>query len=169
MSTRHHEDSRLIAATPQDVFAFIDDHARFSSHMSESSWLMGGGRMSVEIDEANGQAMGSHIRLRGRVFGVPLYLDEVVTRRDPPNGKAWETVGTPKLLVIGAYSMGVQITPEPAGTRLRVFIDYRLPDGPLTYWLGRLFGGLYARWCVDQMLTGVVKQLVTVRLEKRSV
>ena len=72
----------------------------------------------------------------------------------------WETVGAPRLLVIGAYSMGVQITPERAGSRFRVFIDYRLPDGLVTYWLGWLFGGLYARWCVDQMLTGVVKQLV---------
>jgi hypothetical protein len=80
--------------------------------MNESSWMMGGGRMSVELDEAKGQAVGSHIRLSGRVFGVSLYLDEVVTRRDPPTNKVWETVGTPRLLVIGAYSIGVQI-PRP--------------------------------------------------------
>jgi hypothetical protein len=122
--------------------------------------MMGGGRMVVELDEAKGQEVGSHIRLGGRVFGVSLYLDEVVTRREPPTNKVWETVGAPRLLVVGAYSMGVQITPEQSGSRLRVFIDYQLPDGPVTYWLGRLFGGLYARWCVDQMLTGVVKQVV---------
>jgi hypothetical protein len=27
------------------------------------------------------------------VFGVRLFLDEVVTRRDPPFDKVWETVG----------------------------------------------------------------------------
>ena len=160
MTLRHWESSAFINASPEDVFAFVDDHSRFSSHMSESSWMMGGGHMVVELDEANGQAVGSHIRLGGRIFGVSLYLDEVVTRRDPPTNKEWETVGAPRLLVIGAYSMGVQITPEPGGSRLRVFIDYHLPDGPVTYWLGWLFGRLYARWCVDQMLTGVVKQLV---------
>ena len=160
MTPRHFEGSAFIDASPEDVFAFVDDHSRFSSHMNESSWMMAGGRMSVELDEAKGQAVGSHIRLSGRVFGVSLYLDEVVTRREPPTNKVWETVGAPRLLVVGAYSMGVQITPEQSGSRLRVFIDYQLPDGPVTYWLGRLFGGLYARWCVDQMLTGVVKQVV---------
>ena len=160
MTPRHFEGSAFVDASPEHVFAFVDDHSRFSSHMSQSSWMMGGGRMVVELDAAKGQAVGSHIRLSGRVFGVSLYLDEVVTRRDPPTDKVWETVGAPRLLVIGAYSMGVQIGPERGGSRLRVFIDYQLPDGPLTSWLGWLFGRLYARWCVEQMLTGVVKQLV---------
>lgn len=160
MTPRHLESSAFIDASPEHVFAFVDDHARFSSHMNESSWMMGGGRMSVELDGAKGQAIGSHIRLSGRVFGVALYLDEVVTRRDPPTIKVWETVGALRLLVIGAYSMGVQITPERGGSRLRVFIDYRLPDGPVTYWLGWLFGRRYAQWCVNQMLTGVAKHIV---------
>ena len=114
--TQHHlEGTAFIDASAGDVFAFVDDHSRFSSHMNEPSWMMGGGRMSVELDEAKGQAVGSHIRLSGRVFGVSPYLDEVVTRRDPPTNKVWETVGAPRLLVIGAYSMGVQITPERGG------------------------------------------------------
>ena len=72
--------------------------------------------------------------------------------------KVWETVGAPRLLVIGAYSMGLKITSEARGSRLRVFIDYQLPEGWVTYWLGWLFGRFYARWCVGQMLTGVLKQ-----------
>ena len=91
MTARHHERDQFVAAAPEEVFVFVDDHARFSSHMSEASWMMGGGRMSVELDEAQGQAEGSHIRLSGRVFGV------------------------------------------------------------------RLFGGFYAKWCVDQMLVGVAR------------
>jgi hypothetical protein len=157
MTARHRERDQFVAAAPEEVFAFVDDHARFSSHMSESSWMMGGGRMSVELDEARGQAEGSHIRLSGRVFGVRLYLDEVVTRRTPPTDKVWATVGAPRLLVIGAYEMGVQITPEDGGSHVRVFIDYELPKGWATYWLGRLFGGFYAKWCVDQMLRGAAR------------
>ena len=157
MTPRHFESSTLIDASPEDVFAMIDDHSRFSSHMSESSLMMGGSRMSVELDEAKGRAVGSHIRLNGRVFGIPLYLDEVVTRREPPANKVWETVGVPRLLVIGAYSMGVQIAPEGGGSRLRVFIDYQFPDGWVTYWLGWVFGRFYAEWCVHQMLAGVQK------------
>ena len=154
VATRHHDRAVFIDAPPEQVFAFVDDHSRLSSHMGESSWMMGGGRMAVELDDAKGQAVGAHIRLSGRVFGVRLFLDEVVTRRDPPFAKVWETVGTPKLLVIGAYTMGVHVAPANRGSQLRVFIDYDFPTGWATYWLGRLFGGIYARWCVTQMLSG---------------
>ena len=161
--TRHYERDRFVAATPAEVFSFIDDHARFSSHMNESSWMMGGGSMSVELDEAKGQAVGSHIRLSGRVLGVRLYLDEVVTRRDPPTEKVWATVGAPRLLVIGEYEMGVEITPEAGGSRVKVFIDYQLPTGWTTYWLGRLFGRFYAKWCVDQTIIGVTRAVPAIR------
>jgi hypothetical protein len=142
----------VISASPEQVFAFVDDQSRLSSHMSESSWMMGGGRMTIELDEGKGQAVGSHIQLRGRVFGIRLFLDEVITRRNPPSEKTWETVGTPHLLVMGSYRMGFQITSDTDASCLRVFIDYDLPAGWATYWLGRLLGGVYANWCVAQML-----------------
>lgn len=156
MATQHHDRAVFIDAPPEQVFAFVDDHSRLSSHMGESSWMMGGGRMAVELDDAKGQTVGAHIRLSGRIFGLRLFLDEVVTRRDPPFAKVWETVGTPRLLVIGWYRLGVEITPEARGSRLRVFIDYDLPAG-WARWLGLLFGGVYAKWCVAQMLAGASK------------
>ena len=157
MPGRHYERTVHVAARPAEVFAFADDHSRLSSHMNGSSWMMGGSRMTVEFDAANGQAIGAHIRLRGRVFGVQLDLDEVVTQREPPSLKVWETVGTPRLLVIGGYRMGVRVTPSDVGASLQVFIDYDLPPGPITRWLGVLFGGLYAKWCVSQMLGSAVR------------
>jgi hypothetical protein len=151
---RHRESTASIAASPQDVFAFVDDHSRLSAHMSESSWMMGGGRMTVEPDAGHGQVVGLHIRLSGTVWGLRLFLDEVVTRRTPPIDKVWETVGTPRLLVIGTYRMGFEITPVARGARLRVFIDYDLPTSWAGYCLGLVFSGIYARWCVAQMLDG---------------
>lgn len=73
---------------------------------------MGGGRMETMVDEGRGQKIGSHIRLSGKAFGISVALDEVVTRYEPPRFKTWETVGTPKLLVIGHYRMGIEITPR---------------------------------------------------------
>jgi hypothetical protein len=154
MRARHHKQALFIAASPELVFAFVDDHSRLSSHMNKSSWMMGGGHMAVELDDSRCHAVGSHIRLSGSVFGVRVFLDEVVTRRNPPWEKVWETVGSPRLLVIGAYMMGFRIAPDDRGSQLCVFIDYDLPNGWATYWLGRLFGGMYARWCVTQMLAG---------------
>ena len=75
MYERHYDDSVLIPAAPVEVFGFIDDHARLSSHMNKSSWMMGGGRMNTSIDAGRGQETGSHIRMSGKVFGITLSLD----------------------------------------------------------------------------------------------
>jgi hypothetical protein len=154
----HLEASALINAVPADVFSFVDDHGRFSSHMNQSSWMLGGGRMSLELDAARGQAVGSHIRMGAQLLGIRLFLDEVVTFRDPPIAKVWATVDPVRLLVIGRYTMGVQIAAVGSRSRLRVFIDYELPAGRVARVMGMLFGRAYARWCVDQMLKGVVER-----------
>lgn len=75
---------------------------------------------------------------------------EVIVRYEPPYLKEWETVGTPKLLIIGSYRMGIEIKNHNQGSLLRVFIDYDPPK--VNAWLGKLFGGMYARWCVRQMI-----------------
>lgn len=154
--TRHYEISSSISASPKELFAYIDDHKRFSSHMNKSSWMMGGGRMDVSIDSGRGQKVGSHIRMSGKAFGIGLFLDEVVTRYEPPHIKAWETVGAPKLLVIGHYIMGIEIKPRDTSSLLRVCIDYNLPEK--NAWLGRLFSTAYAKWCVQQMIDGARNQ-----------
>lgn len=148
----HYEESLVIPARMKEVFAFVDDHKRFSSHMGKSSWMMGGGKMRTSVDDKKGQEVGSHIRLDGTVFGVHLFLDEVVTQHEPPILKVWKTVGIPRLLIIGHYQMKAEIRPQKTGAHLTVSIDYELPKTKV--WLGKLFGRFYARWCVQQMLTG---------------
>jgi hypothetical protein len=160
MTTRdypyHHECRGFVAAPVEQAFRHLDDPARLSAHMSRSSWRMAGSRMDIRTDDGHGQEIGSHIRMAGRMLGIALSLDEVVTERQPPRCKAWEIVGTPKLLVIGQYRMGFDLQPLVKGSTLRVFIDYALPDGPVTRWLGRLLGPQYARWCTQQMLDDAV-------------
>jgi hypothetical protein len=119
--------------------------------MSQSSWMMVGSRMDFEFDAAEGRALGSKIGLRGRVLGVPLSVDEVVTVRSPPVLKIWETTGTPNLFVIGHYRMGFEIAARGESSILRVFIEYALPEAPATHWLGQIFGDAYARWCVNRI------------------
>ena len=149
MAMRHYEESKSISASPADLFQLIDDHSRLSAHMTRPSWMMGGGRMDVSLDAGRGQQVGSHIKLSGKAFGIDLFLDEVVTAREPSRRKAWETVGTPKLLIIGKYRMAVDIAAEGNGSTLRVSIDYQQPEASL---LGFLFAAAYAKWCVRRML-----------------
>jgi len=146
----------FVAAFPEEVFAFADDHAQFSAHMGSPSWMMLGSRMDTSVDAARGQEVGSHITMTGNVVGIPLVVDEVVVEHVVPWEKTWETVGTPRLLVIGAYRMGFRVLRHERGSAFRVFIDYSLPERHR--WLGRLLGQVYARWCVKQMTKGVERR-----------
>lgn len=153
----HSEAGAHIAASPSALFAHLDDQTRLAQHMSRSSAMMGGGRMTYEFDEQRGQAVGSHIRMGGEAFGLKLFVDEVVVEREPPWRKLWRTVGQPQLVVIGGYEMGFEIVPATAGTRLRVWIDYSLPDSGL----GRrasILARFYARWCVRRMVADAVAE-----------
>ena len=147
-----HSEARVLVGAPADaVFAHLDDHARLSAHMTRRSWMMAGSRMILQLDTDEGHAVGSTIRLSGRVLGLRLELVEVVTERQPPLRKVWETVGQPRLLVIGPYRMGFEIEPQREAAWLSVFIDYALPDSRLGRWIGRMFGPWYAHWCTRRM------------------
>jgi len=151
MGSAHAEYSVAVQAGVERVFDWLDDQTRLAQHMGKRSWKMGWGKMEVELDAQRGRAVGSHIVLRGQVFGIRLYLDEVVVAREPPLRKSWETVGAPRLLVVGPYRMGFDLEPEGSTARLRVWIGYELPRQGVSRLLGRLFGQSYARWCVRQM------------------
>ncbi len=77
--------------------------------------------------------------------------------REPPKYKDWETIGSPKLLAIGNYLMGFDISPKNGNAVFRVFIDYDLPTTPMARWLGYLLAGFYAKWCVQQMVRNAQK------------
>ena len=112
MHPYHFETTVEVSATADAVFSHLDDHSRLSAHMSRPSLLMVGSRMAIELDASEGRAVGAIIRLRGRVLGIPLSVEEIITGRNPPLRKIWETTGTPNLLVIGQYRMGYEITPK---------------------------------------------------------
>lgn len=151
----HHEGETLITAPIARVFDWLDDPRHLAAHMNRSSAMMAGGSMTLFLDEMQGRQVGSHIRMRGRMLGLPLELDEVVTEREPPIRKTWETVGEPTLWVLGRYRMGVSLRPQANGCYVRVFIDYDLPASPVLSWLARWMSRPYAVWCVEQMLAAV--------------
>jgi hypothetical protein len=151
-----HASEAVVPAPVDRVFAHLDDHARLTSHMERSSWMLGGGNMHVELDAARGQSVGSRIAMSGRAFGFRLALEEVVTERRPPSRKTWETRGAPRLLVIGPYRLGFDLASVTGGSKLRVVIDYALPETGPGRLLGWLFGPAYARWCTQRMVDDAV-------------
>lgn len=153
----HREALAEIAADAGAVFAVLDDHRRLSAHMEKPSLMMAGATMTTELDSLRGQAVGSVIRMKGRILGMSLQVEEVVIHHEPPVRKTWETRGQPRLLVIGRYQMGFELSPAAAGTRLRVWIDYSLPSGLAGRWLGKRLGQVYAEWCVTRMVRDAVE------------
>lgn len=148
---RHHRGEVNVHAEAQALFALLDDHRRLAGHMEKPSLMMAGATMQVETDALKGQAVGSVIRITGRVLGLSLAVDEVVTERVSPFRKTWETRGEPRLLVIGSYCMGFAITPQRDCSRLMVFIDYQLPLRGVSRALALIFGRTYAAWCTRRM------------------
>lgn len=148
----HHEASGFVTATPAALFAHLDDPLLLSGHMRQPSLAMMGTTMRVGTDALGGKAVGSVIRMEGRVLGIALGLEEAVSRREPPFYKAWDTLGEPRLLVIGAYRMGFRIGAAEGGSLLTIFIDYALPAARGMRWLARPLAPLYARWCCARML-----------------
>jgi hypothetical protein len=149
----HFESSADVDAPPETLFAEIDDPERLADHMTSSSMMMAGSSMQYSYDDKAGKAVGSRIGMSGTMLGIRLGLEEIVTERDPPLRKAWETLGEPRLLVIGSYRMGFEIAAREGGSRLTVFIDWNDPPAPWL-WLGRLLGPAYARWCARSMANG---------------
>jgi hypothetical protein len=148
---RHEEARCEVRASPADVFDHIDRPERLSSHMSRKSWRLGGGSMSIETDAQGGRAVGSHIWQNGRMLGLSLRVECVVSKRIPNQAKEWETVGTPSLLVVGPYRMSVGIVPRKHHCVVTIAIDYGMPSSGWERILGSAFGPIYARWCVRQM------------------
>jgi hypothetical protein len=158
---KHSESIAFLPAPPQMVFEHLDDQTRLGEHMSRSSAMMGGGRMTYELDNARGKAVGAHIKFGGKAFGISIFVDEVVTERIPARRKVWRTVGTPRLFIIAGYEMGFELRPQNDGTELRVWIDYELPTAGVGRLLGILSGNFYARWCVQQMVSDAVRRFST--------
>ena len=159
-----HESTALVDAPIDQVFAYLDDPNALAAHMGESSMMMAGSRMSIDVDADGGRVVGSKIRMQGRLMGIPLSLEEVITERQVPSMKVWETIGTPNLVVMAHYRMGFELTPKGDASMVRVFIDYSLPTAAPGSWLGRLLGGVYARWCTKQMADGAARQFDSTRL-----
>ena len=149
---RFAEAAGPIAAPAATVFEFLDGQTHLASHMSGLAWKVVGTNLSTYMDGNRTRTIGSKFGFKGRILGLPLSLDEVVTSRDPGLRKTWKTCSLPKLWVIGAYVMGFELTPRPGGTVLRVFMEYLPTSARLPRVMRLWLADAYARWCTRRMV-----------------
>ena len=154
---RHVERSVQVRAAAESVFTLLDSHENISAHMNRPTWAMLGGTMTSSVDELAGKEVGSVIEIEGQVLGISISLAEKIVQRVPPRCKSWETIGTPRLIVMGGYRLGFEIQGAGEGCRVTVSISYELPHSQPEKVLGFLFGPAYARWCVSRIIEAAMK------------
>lgn len=153
----------VIRAPAAEVFAYIDDIRNVAAHMSaHRSAAMAGSRLAVEIVGRQASGVGAVYRYTGRVLGLVLDFEERVTRYAPPTLKEWQTMGQPRMLILGSYVMTFMVTATAASeARLAVDLRYTLPTARPWRWIGRALAPFYARWCVEAILSGSRQELET--------
>jgi hypothetical protein len=90
----HQENTVALNVAPEAAFDYLDDFKKLSAHMEKPSAAMMGSKMTITTDALGGRSVGSKVRMEGRMLGMTLSLEEVVTERKPPFSKAWQTVDT---------------------------------------------------------------------------
>ena len=156
----HHESCVALNASIETAFAYLDDFGKLSAHMEKPSGMMMGSRMTIETDERGGRAVGSRVRMVGKMMGIRLSLVEIVTERNAPLAKTWQTVDA-NLVVIAQYQLGFELIPTGTTCLARVFIDYALPEKAPARWLGGMFARMYARWCTGRMAADAQQYFAT--------
>ena len=150
-----------IDAPAERVFAYVDDIRNLARHMSErGSMPMLGSKLALDIVTPARTGVGATYRYSGRVMGFAIDISESVIRYVPGREKVWRTVGRPRLLIMDGYEMRLHVEPVSANrATLAIVIDYTLPRAGIWRLLGRLLAASYARWCLDSMIQGTVRDL----------
>jgi hypothetical protein len=150
--TKTLEREILILAPVEKVFAFMDDLTQTGMHMSERSMMMMGSKLELERLPGPEKGVGATFRWSGKVLGLPVDFTETVTYWKENEGKVWETVGSPLMIILGWYRIRLITKPNGEGTSVSLEIEYEPPKGFFYTLLSAVFSRWYAVWCLSKML-----------------
>ncbi len=142
----------LIRASPEKVFEFMDDVRNMGMHMSRDSRAMMGSHLDLEMLSENTSGPGASYRWKGKVMGMTIDFTMVVTKWIKDIERVWETIGEPKVIVIGKYSMFLKLAPADGSTMTTLGISYEKPKDFFGKVLEFFLGKWYCNWCLNNML-----------------
>lgn len=148
-----------IDSTPAKVFAQMDDFSKAGMHMSESSMMMMGSKLSLEQLSINPTGIDAKYRWYGKMMGMTLDFTETVTKWERDKLKEWETVGNAKIIIMSWYRMWFDISPCETGTIAKISISYLPPKEWYYKILSFFFANWYCNWCLNNMLNDTKKSL----------
>jgi hypothetical protein len=149
----------FIHSSPEKVFAQMDDFSKTGMHMSESSMMMMGSKLTLEQLSNNPTGVGAKYRWYGRMMGMTMDFSEAVTKWQPPVLKEWEIIGNAKIIIMSWYRMWFEIASNERGTIAKISISYLPPKEWYYKILSFLFAKWYCNWCLNNMLNDTKKAL----------
>jgi hypothetical protein len=144
--------SILIHSTPEKVFVQMDDFSKTGMHMTESSMMMMGSKLTLEQLSEKANGIDSKYRWYGKMMGMTMDFSEAVTKWEAPKLKEWETFGEAKMIIMSWYKMWFEIAPDENGTIAKISISYLPPNEWYYKILSFFFVRFYCDWCLDNML-----------------
>ncbi len=151
--------SILIHSTPEKVFQQMDDFSKTGMHMSESSMMMMGSKLTLEKLSDIATGVGASFRWHGKMMGMKMDFSETVTKWEQNKLKEWEIVGDAKIIIMSWYRMWFEISPAENGTLAKISISYLPPKEWYYKILSFFFANWYCKWCLNNMLNDTKKNL----------
>ena len=122
--------------------------------MSENSMMMMGSKLTLEHLSGPERGVGAIFRWLGKIMGMEIDITERITTWIENREKVWETIGQPKIILLGWYRMILKTSAVKEGTLTSLQIDFTPPSGFFYKILYFLFSGWYCNWCLNNMLGG---------------
>lgn len=151
--------SILINATPEKVFAYMDNLGNTGMHMTESSGMMMGSKLELKQLSENATGYNAKFKWSGRMMGFIMDFTVVVTKWIKDREKIWETKGEAKMIILKWYQMRLVISPEGENTKVELSIAYTKPDNFYFRVIAFFLAPWYASWCLSNMLNDSKKNL----------
>jgi hypothetical protein len=156
---------RTYDAPISDVFEKLDDLGVTGTHMTQSSSMMMGNKLSLTYLSSNRTGPNSKYRWQGMMMGLPMDFTVVVTKWVRDREKVWETIGETKLIIYSWYRMRLEVSSTSTGTNATLSITYKRPASFFLKILSYLVADLYCIWCLNTMLNDASKALQTKSLQ----
>lgn len=144
--------SIVIRASPEHIFAYMDNISNTGMHMMKSSVPMMGSKLALEQLSENPTGLGARFRWHGRMIGLRMDFTVVVTKWIEGKEKVWETVGDAEMIILSWYRMRLLLIPIERATKVELSIDYERPKQLFFSLIAFFLAPLYARWCLKNML-----------------
>lgn len=139
----------------------MDDLSKTGMHMSESSMMMMGSKLTLKQVSPNPTGVGAKYRWYGKMMGMTMDFSETVTKWQTPHLKEWETFGDAKMIIMSWYRMRFEITPAKNGATAKISISYLSTKEWYYKILSFFFASWYCHWCLNNMLHDTKKNLET--------